>query len=98
VCACACVLFGVPRRVSVEDALAHPYLEQLHFPDDEPCGPKISKHEFDFERYPTKAGPAHAPRLRNSRSVFFFGLVRRVPPRARAPRADEVTWGFAGQR
>ena len=36
--------------ISVEDALAHPYLEQLHFPDDEPCGPKISKHEFDFER------------------------------------------------
>jgi len=23
-------------RISVENALAHPYLKQLHFPDDEP--------------------------------------------------------------
>lgn len=42
--------FDPGKRISCEDALAHPYLEQLHFPDDEPCGPKISKHEFDFER------------------------------------------------
>ena len=42
--------FDPAQRISVEDALAHPYLEQLHFPDDEPCGPRISKHEFDFER------------------------------------------------
>jgi hypothetical protein len=92
----ALACFGVPGRVSVEDALAHPYLEQLHFPDDEPCGPKISKHEFDFERCPnTQACPcARASAAQLSRRVFF-GCVRRVP---RAPIADEVTWGFAGQR
>lgn len=45
-----CLCFDPARRCTVEEALAHPYLEQLHFPDDEPCGPKIDKHEFDFER------------------------------------------------
>lgn len=51
---CLALFVSCVPRVSVEEALAHPYLEQLHFPDDEPCGPKISKHEFDFERYPKK--------------------------------------------
>jgi len=45
-----CLCFDPSQRCTVEEALAHPYLEQLHFPDDEPCGPKIDKHEFDFER------------------------------------------------
>jgi len=34
----------------VSTRLNNRYLEQLHFPDDEPSGPRISKHEFDFER------------------------------------------------
>lgn len=38
-----CLCFDPASRCTVEEALAHPYLEQLHFPDDEPRGPKIDK-------------------------------------------------------
>mmetsp|Transcript_39041 Transcript_39041/g.87315 ORF Transcript_39041/g.87315 Transcript_39041/m.87315 type:complete len:400 (+) Transcript_39041:335-1534(+) len=38
------------KRPTAEEALAHPYFEQLHFPDDEPSGPEIDMHEFDFEK------------------------------------------------
>ena len=31
-------------------ALEHPYLRNLHFPEDEPRGPVIDRREFDFER------------------------------------------------
>ena len=31
-------------------ALEHPYLCELHFPEDEPRGPVIDHREFDFER------------------------------------------------
>ena len=31
-------------------ALEHPYLRDLHFPEDEPRGPVIDRREFDFER------------------------------------------------
>ena len=31
-------------------ALEHPYLCELHFPEDEPRGPVIDRREFDFER------------------------------------------------
>ena len=41
--------FDPQNRCTVEEALAHPYLRQLHFPDDEPSGPKISRDEFSFE-------------------------------------------------
>ena len=36
-------------RIAVEDALAHGYLESFHCPEDEPCGPCLSKHDFSFE-------------------------------------------------
>jgi len=37
-------------RMTVEEALAHPYLTNLHFPDDEPEGPVLAAADFDFER------------------------------------------------
>lgn len=44
------LVFDPQERYDVEQALAHPYLRTLHFPEDEPAGPTISRHEFDFER------------------------------------------------
>uniref|UniRef100_A0A7S2S2I0 Mitogen-activated protein kinase n=1 Tax=Rhizochromulina marina TaxID=1034831 RepID=A0A7S2S2I0_9STRA len=38
------------KRFTVEQALEHKYLEYLHCPRDEPCGPVISRDEFNFER------------------------------------------------
>lgn len=30
--------FDPERRITIEEALAHPYMERLHFEDDEPTG------------------------------------------------------------
>jgi len=38
------------KRFTCEQALEHKYLEYLHCPRDEPCGPNISRGEFEFER------------------------------------------------
>ena len=43
--------FDPSQRMCCEDALAHPYLESLHCPDDEPVGTPLSKLEFDFENH-----------------------------------------------
>ena len=38
-------------RITIADALKHPYLKQLHFPDDEPTTTPVSAFDFDFEKY-----------------------------------------------
>mmetsp|Transcript_36038 Transcript_36038/g.111522 ORF Transcript_36038/g.111522 Transcript_36038/m.111522 type:complete len:435 (-) Transcript_36038:136-1440(-) len=43
------LIFEPERRCDVEAALEHPYLAQLHFPDDEPRGPEIPLDAFQFE-------------------------------------------------
>ncbi len=39
------------ERITVEQALEHPYLKQLHYPDDEPTTQPVSAFDFDFEKY-----------------------------------------------
>ena len=39
------------ERITVNDALSHPYLKQLHFPDDEPTTEQVSAFDFDFEKF-----------------------------------------------
>lgn len=41
--------FDPEARISIEDALAHPYLERLHFEEDEMTGDHVSNFDFDFE-------------------------------------------------
>ena len=43
------LIFEPEKRCDVEAALDHPYLAQLHFPDDEPRGPEIPLDAFQFE-------------------------------------------------
>eukprot|EP00634_Sargassococcus_sp_CCMP2135_P002968 CAMPEP_0198666194 /NCGR_PEP_ID=MMETSP1467-20131203/63673_1 /TAXON_ID=1462469 /ORGANISM="unid. sp., Strain CCMP2135" /LENGTH=537 /DNA_ID=CAMNT_0044402833 /DNA_START=370 /DNA_END=1984 /DNA_ORIENTATION=+ len=43
------LVFDPEFRVDVEHALCDPYLDQLHFPDDEPRGPDIPLDAFEFE-------------------------------------------------
>lgn len=38
-------------RITINEALEHPYLKQLHFPDDEPVTEKVSAYDFDFEKF-----------------------------------------------
>jgi hypothetical protein len=37
--------FNANQRITIEEALRHPYLSALHFPDDEPLS------AFEFEEY-----------------------------------------------
>jgi len=43
--------FNPKRRITVEDALRHPYLEQYHDAEDEPFAPPIPASFFDFDMY-----------------------------------------------
>ena len=46
--------FDPEKRITIEGALAHPYLKNLHYPDDEPTGEPVSRFDFDFELYSLK--------------------------------------------
>merc|ERR1711933_562390 len=42
--------FDPDRRIAVEKVLEHPYLSQLHCPEDEPVCAPLDKADFEFER------------------------------------------------
>ena len=46
--------FNPKKRITVEDALKHPYLEQYHDAEDEPIAPPIPESFFDFDRFKDK--------------------------------------------
>ncbi|KXN68118.1 MAP kinase 1 [Conidiobolus coronatus NRRL 28638] len=43
--------FNPRKRITCEEALKHPYLEQYHDPEDEPIAPPVPESFFDFDRY-----------------------------------------------
>ena len=43
--------FDPLKRITIEQALQHPYMAQLHYPDDEPTCDPVSAFDFDFEIY-----------------------------------------------
>src|SRR5438045_1828814 len=42
--------FNPVKRITVEDALKHPYLEPYHDPEDEPTAAPIPEEFFDFDK------------------------------------------------
>lgn len=42
--------FNPVKRITVEEALRHPYLEPYHDPDDEPTAEPIPEEFFDFDK------------------------------------------------
>jgi mitogen-activated protein kinase 1/3 len=42
--------FNPNKRITVEEALRHPYLEPYHDPEDEPTAPPIPDEFFDFDQ------------------------------------------------
>jgi serine/threonine protein kinase len=46
--------FDPLKRITIDDALAHPYMAQLHFPEDEPTCDLVQAFDFDFEIYSLK--------------------------------------------
>ena len=48
------LVFDPQQRITVEEALAHPYMKNLHYEPDEPSGVPVSRFDFDFELYSLK--------------------------------------------
>lgn len=46
--------FDPSKRITIEQALSHPYMKKLHVLDDEPSGSPVSRFDFDFELYSLK--------------------------------------------
>ena len=46
--------FDPAKRITIEQALEHPYMERLHYPDDEPTGDPVPDFDFDFELFSLK--------------------------------------------
>lgn len=46
--------FDPEKRITIEQALAHPYMKKLHVEEDEPSGTPVSRFDFDFELYSLK--------------------------------------------
>jgi hypothetical protein len=46
--------FDPLERITIDQALEHPYMAQLHFPDDEPVTECVSAYDFDFEIFSLK--------------------------------------------
>jgi serine/threonine protein kinase len=46
--------FDPNKRITVVDALSHPFLAELHCPEDEPTIDPVSAFDFDFEIYELK--------------------------------------------
>lgn len=44
------LIFNPAKRITVEDALKHPYLQLYHDPNDEPISDKIPEDFFDFDK------------------------------------------------
>ncbi|CAG9332948.1 unnamed protein product [Blepharisma stoltei] len=42
--------FNPAKRITINEALEHPYLETLHYPEDEPVRSPVSGFDFEFER------------------------------------------------
>jgi len=43
--------FNPTKRITVEEALKHPYLEPYHDPEDEPSADPIPESFFDFDKH-----------------------------------------------
>jgi mitogen-activated protein kinase 1/3 len=43
--------FDPAKRITVEEALEHPYMKDLHFEEDEPVAEQVLAFDFDFELY-----------------------------------------------
>ncbi|KAH8078311.1 kinase-like domain-containing protein [Filobasidium floriforme] len=47
-----CLTFSPSKRITVQEALAHPYLEPYHDDQDEPSADPLPPHFFDFDNAP----------------------------------------------
>ena len=43
--------FDPDKRITVEQALEHPYINELHDPSDEPVSKRVDVFDFEFEKF-----------------------------------------------
>jgi serine/threonine protein kinase len=43
--------FDPDKRITIQGALQHEYMKELHFPEDEPTRSKLDLFDFEFEKY-----------------------------------------------
>ena len=46
--------FDPDKRITIDQALKHPYMAKYHDPSDEPVGEPVSAFDFDYELYSLK--------------------------------------------
>lgn len=66
--------FDPSKRLTVTEALAHPYLADYHLEDDEPSAPLPNAAEWEFDRRPESAKPLTKGELQAlmMREVYHF--------------------------
>lgn len=65
-----CLTFSPRKRISVEQALEHPYLEPYHDPSDEPGADPLQPDFFDFEN-------RQSPPSRETLKRLIFSEIQR---------------------
>jgi len=48
------LVFDPARRITINEALQHPYMSRLHMEEDELTGEPVSNYDFDFELFSLK--------------------------------------------
>ncbi len=66
--------FEPETRIKIDDALRHPYLEELHCEEDEPVCEVFNFEDFYFEYLPTTKEDLRSTRLLWARFPFFVVL------------------------
>ena len=76
------LVFHPGKRITVEEALAHPYLASLHDPSDEPLA--HAEFSFDFERMPLTKQALRE--LLTAEMLCFHPDIARDQPQQQAPQ------------
>jgi serine/threonine protein kinase len=71
--------FNPVKRITVEEALKHPYLEPYHDPDDEPTADPIPEEFFDFDKNKDNLTKEQLKRTSSSCSCVESLLTFRSP-------------------
>ncbi|KAF9072335.1 putative MAP kinase [Rhodocollybia butyracea] len=75
--------FDPKKRMSVEEALHHPYVAAYHDAEDEPAAPPLDSSYFQFEEHKEKLSKEQLKELLHE-EVMTFKPVINTPPKAAA--------------
>ena len=70
--------FNPVKRITVEEALKHPYLEPYHDPEDEPTAEAIPEEFFDFDKNKDTLTKEELKRMSSMLSILARTDVHRI--------------------